>query len=241
MVLYNNIHIGATVEIIRITGELCSGKVKWKGIISGRKGDWIGLELFLPGGRHDGMVHNRRYFQCKKNHGLFVKPCQVRFSRKNVSVRSRDKYRRSVDFTNDGSSLGINWKNEDSSVCNFNRSVTLPSSAVNEISAILYDDGMGHKRRSYHRPHTVGSQLITAKCDQPKGGLSTHINLRSTTPGSRMSDPSYHYLHTKKYNENFFESPPSIPSRGWEGSGNTNSYYKHSLRTEQRNLTIKTF
>lgn len=49
MVLYNNIHIGATVEIIRITGELCSGKVKWKGIISGRKGDWIGLELFLPG------------------------------------------------------------------------------------------------------------------------------------------------------------------------------------------------
>ena len=47
--MFDNIHIGSEVDIFRKSAELLRGKVKWKGAISGRKGEWIGLELFQPG------------------------------------------------------------------------------------------------------------------------------------------------------------------------------------------------
>ncbi|OWF51292.1 uncharacterized protein LOC110449383 [Mizuhopecten yessoensis] len=33
---------------------------------------FVGLELDSPGGQHDGCIGGKRYFYCKKNHGVFV-------------------------------------------------------------------------------------------------------------------------------------------------------------------------
>ena len=38
---------------------------------------WLGIELDLANGKHDGAVHGVRYFECAPGHGLFVKPTTV--------------------------------------------------------------------------------------------------------------------------------------------------------------------
>nr|KIR89490.1 dynactin 1 [Cryptococcus tetragattii IND107] len=55
------------------------GYVRWTGANPGfAAGKWVGVELFEPGGKNDGSVKGERYFDCKPNHGVFVRPSQVR-------------------------------------------------------------------------------------------------------------------------------------------------------------------
>jgi len=58
------------------------GVIRYIGPLGGRKGHYLGLELELPRGKHDGSVEeengsgvfeSRRYFRCEKNHGVFMK------------------------------------------------------------------------------------------------------------------------------------------------------------------------
>lgn len=41
-------------------------------------GIWIGLELFTADGKNDGSVNGERYFTCPPQHGLFVRPSQLK-------------------------------------------------------------------------------------------------------------------------------------------------------------------
>lgn len=58
------------------------GVVRYIGSCHSTDGVWIGIELLEPSGRHDdridGMWDGVRYFSCKKQHGIFVRPgaCQ---------------------------------------------------------------------------------------------------------------------------------------------------------------------
>ena len=36
-------------------------------------GEWVGVELDRMEGRHDGMVKAKRYFNCPKGHGIFIR------------------------------------------------------------------------------------------------------------------------------------------------------------------------
>ncbi|KIR68423.1 dynactin 1 [Cryptococcus bacillisporus CA1873] len=55
------------------------GYVRWTGANPGfAAGKWVGVELLEPGGKNDGSVKGERYFDCKPNHGVFVRPSQVR-------------------------------------------------------------------------------------------------------------------------------------------------------------------
>ena len=47
--MYDNIHVGSEVDVSRSDGEILKGKVRWKGSIANRKGNWIGVELDTPG------------------------------------------------------------------------------------------------------------------------------------------------------------------------------------------------
>lgn len=49
VVMFHNVRIGMKVEISRKNGNLYTGKVKWKGYVTGRTGEWIGIELDVPG------------------------------------------------------------------------------------------------------------------------------------------------------------------------------------------------
>lgn len=42
-----------------------------------QQGEWVGVELMRPIGKHDGSVNGIRYFQAENNCGLFVKPRSI--------------------------------------------------------------------------------------------------------------------------------------------------------------------
>ncbi|KAG7811534.1 hypothetical protein KL921_001800 [Ogataea angusta] len=41
---------------------------------------WVGVGLDLPLGKNDGSLKGKRYFDCEKNHGCFVKPSKIRLT-----------------------------------------------------------------------------------------------------------------------------------------------------------------
>ena len=41
------------------------------------EGVWVGVELRTPKGKNDGSVQDRRYFTCKPDHGLLVRPSKI--------------------------------------------------------------------------------------------------------------------------------------------------------------------
>ena len=54
------------------------GIVSFVGEVHFNEGCWIGVTLDEPYGKHDGHLQNHRYFTCKANHGIFVRPDRVR-------------------------------------------------------------------------------------------------------------------------------------------------------------------
>merc|ERR1719199_890527 len=49
------------------------GTVLFIGATQFSPGEWVGVELDKPLGKNDGTVKDHRYFECRKNHGLFVR------------------------------------------------------------------------------------------------------------------------------------------------------------------------
>ncbi|GJJ08433.1 hypothetical protein Clacol_002649 [Clathrus columnatus] len=64
---------GALVEI-----PAGRGVVRFIGATQFSPGKWIGIELSEPKGKNDGSVMGVAYFSCKMNHGVFVRPSQVK-------------------------------------------------------------------------------------------------------------------------------------------------------------------
>ena len=75
------------------------GTIKYIGPTSLGSGLWYGIELDSPNGFHDGFLSHdgQRYFQCKSQHGVFVRNQNLRRSvtRKSLEHRiERDDHRR---------------------------------------------------------------------------------------------------------------------------------------------------
>jgi CAP-Gly domain-containing linker protein 3/4 len=54
-----------------------SGVVRYIGPAEFGDGVWVGVELRTPKGKNDGSVQERRYFTCKPDHGLLVRPNKI--------------------------------------------------------------------------------------------------------------------------------------------------------------------
>jgi dynactin 1 len=54
------------------------GTVRFNGATSFAPGKWIGIELNLAKGKNDGAIGGVAYFHCKPDHGVFVRPSQVK-------------------------------------------------------------------------------------------------------------------------------------------------------------------
>jgi dynactin 1 len=64
--------IGSIVEV-----PVGRGLVRFYGATSFSSGKWVGIELGEPVGKNDGTVQGVKYFTCKPNHGMFIRPSQV--------------------------------------------------------------------------------------------------------------------------------------------------------------------
>jgi CAP-Gly domain len=69
--------VGARVLVAGKVGE-----IKFIGQTKFADGEWIGVELDQPEGKNDGSVIGVKYFECRPEHGLFVKPAQVKLEGK---------------------------------------------------------------------------------------------------------------------------------------------------------------
>uniref|UniRef100_A0A8V5G0P8 Uncharacterized protein n=1 Tax=Melopsittacus undulatus TaxID=13146 RepID=A0A8V5G0P8_MELUD len=61
------------------------GTVRYVGTVDFSAGIWVGVELNVQLGKHDGIVKGREYFHCKPRHGVFVRP--GRLSKAPASLR----------------------------------------------------------------------------------------------------------------------------------------------------------
>ncbi|KAI0829040.1 dynactin [Trametes gibbosa] len=65
--------LGALVEV-----PAGRGIVRFAGATSFSAGKWIGIELYDAVGKNDGTVQGLKYFSCRPNYGVFVRPSQVK-------------------------------------------------------------------------------------------------------------------------------------------------------------------
>ncbi|KAH9854440.1 dynactin [Lenzites betulinus] len=65
--------LGALVEV-----PAGRGIVRFAGATSFSAGKWIGIELYEAVGKNDGTVQGVKYFSCRPNYGVFVRPSQVK-------------------------------------------------------------------------------------------------------------------------------------------------------------------
>ncbi|KAH8872572.1 Dynactin subunit 1 [Schistosoma japonicum] len=67
--------VGVRVEVI---GKDVIGTIAFIGTTQFSPGKWVGVILDEPKGKNNGTVQGKRYFACEENHGIFVRPSQVR-------------------------------------------------------------------------------------------------------------------------------------------------------------------
>lgn len=65
--------LGAIVEV-----PAGRGVVRFCGATSFSPGKWVGIELSEANGKNDGTVQGVKYFTCKPQYGVFVRPSQVK-------------------------------------------------------------------------------------------------------------------------------------------------------------------
>nr|CAD7426657.1 unnamed protein product [Timema monikensis] len=69
-----NVKVNQHVEV---TGKDVRGVVAYVGSTMFASGKWIGVVLDEPRGKNNGSVQGKTYFQCKENHGMFVRQSQL--------------------------------------------------------------------------------------------------------------------------------------------------------------------
>ncbi|EUC66057.1 dynactin [Rhizoctonia solani AG-3 Rhs1AP] len=77
--MQNEVPLDAVVDV-----SAGRGTVRFVGNTSFAPGKWVGVELATANGKNDGSVKDIVYFSCPPNHGVFVRPSQVKI----VSVPS---------------------------------------------------------------------------------------------------------------------------------------------------------
>lgn len=65
------------IYLINNDHHLSTGAVRYIGPTDFGEGIWIGVELRTAKGKHDGSVQGKRYFSCRPDHGLIVRPNKI--------------------------------------------------------------------------------------------------------------------------------------------------------------------
>ena len=73
----NKVCIGDRV----LLNDESKGQVRFIGSVSGKRNIYYGIALDKPNGKNDGFVNNIKYFDCDKDHGLFVNISKIQKSK----------------------------------------------------------------------------------------------------------------------------------------------------------------
>ncbi|KAG1147474.1 hypothetical protein G6F37_004057 [Rhizopus arrhizus] len=85
----NNNDISAELKVgARAQTQGKVGTIRFVGTTSFQTGKWVGIELDEPQGKNSGVVQGKRYFDCRLNHGVFVRPSQVKVIEDQATVES---------------------------------------------------------------------------------------------------------------------------------------------------------
>ena len=91
MVLLENIFQGQFVEV-KLGDKIVCGTVCYKGHLNGESGNWVGVELEYPLGKHNGCWRGRQYFKAANKCGIFTHASNIRFRR--MLRKSRDTFKK---------------------------------------------------------------------------------------------------------------------------------------------------
>lgn len=70
-------YLYVSVEVRFLVYISIAGVVRYVGPTEFGEGVWLGVELRAAKGKNDGSVQGKRYFTCKPDHGLIVRPSKV--------------------------------------------------------------------------------------------------------------------------------------------------------------------
>jgi len=84
---------------VKIRDDLM-GTIKHIGEVKGKNGKWIGLELSKPEGRNNGVYDGVKYFDCRPQHGIFVKLVKTEIEKKNSEIEKKNSDSILDSFTN---------------------------------------------------------------------------------------------------------------------------------------------
>lgn len=172
MVLYVDILVGQYVQV-RLKNKIVFGTIRYKGHLNGVDGDWVGVELEYPLGKHNGVWRGRQYFSAAPGHGVFTHACNIRHHRKPRS--SKDKYHKISDASSADETLFAPKK-----------SAGLPVQSVEDLSRKgkigCYSIDLGYLQRAkggFRNPSSPWHQKEHYPLSHPVGGSPSELLVRN--------------------------------------------------------------
>ncbi|CAO3617130.1 unnamed protein product [Cunninghamella blakesleeana] len=143
-----------------------SGTVRFVGTTSFQTGRWIGIELDEPKGKNAGVVQGKRYFECKAQHGVFVRPTQVKVLDNNDTMNNNTTTTNNLSRQPSSSPTSTTITN--------NRRKSVVDTKRSSISSI-------DQRRPSKAPAVMSTSRRQSMVQQPKSTSPAN----STTPPKR--------------------------------------------------------
>lgn len=209
MVLYSNINVNQRVEV-RLDGQILRGIVKYKGSLASQPGDWVGVALEEPLGKHDGMIKGRRYFACKNLHGIFVRANNVRFIPMTRCLYNKYRTVSHESYFDDT----LFARKTSPEVRKANEPPAISGLYKNKANTLFEDSfDMYERPKSYLKSHLVGHHLPAATMTRPYTSASMTSRPHSVASFTRPYSTSFSPVHSEYAldREEFIRSP-SIPA-----------------------------
>ena len=211
MVLFLNIFIGQKV-LVKTNNRLLNGVVRYKGFLNGQPGQWVGVELELPFGSHNGCWRGNQYFKCPDKHGLFTHSCNTGFHSINRKSKNNYKTKSSNSYVEE-ELFGKVPSNDIKNGCITKEYLEIIESYISGYSK---PGSNWHDYPSYNKSHLVGKNIPCAiiskkepkKIKMNKKKPDYFLSLNSSIPHYRMShEVQLESLKRGDFNNKSFKQP----------------------------------
>ncbi|KAI9468506.1 MAG: hypothetical protein EXX96DRAFT_107703 [Benjaminiella poitrasii] len=194
---------------VLVNNEL-SGTIQYLGITSFQTGQWVGIELDEPLGKNSGVVQGKRYFECKTNHGVFVRPTNVKLLSTSIEVPPTTR-RKSVVSTQRRSTItprkSVIPSSTSTTTTAQSRKSIIPSAPQSRKSSVPASPTTAQRRKSIVSP----TSPLTPK-SRPTSLLQSSLNPTSKStiiPLRKSTVPSSSPTTTRRARSNTQSLPPS--------------------------------